>query len=205
MQNRRKRIFAVWLAMAILLSVFAPQGKTAMADEGLSTEGGSLSETVASTEMPTTDPEEVLPEAAPAPALEQEGSTSHVQTGDPEEETELREASSVFRSSQPEVNEAHPEPAQMRTEIYLDGRNGNDINDGSSTTLAVKTFARAREIAAANPSVDTIFVIGTTSVSGEVTLAGTHSLFSRRDRCFSPLSPPAGYTPRPVRALTLCS
>lgn len=68
--------------------------------------------------------------------------------------------------------------------IYLDGVNGNDTNDGTTKATAVKTFERAKELAAANPDIQFINVIGTTSVSGEVSLEGTSAML-RRDPDFA--------------------
>ncbi len=45
--------------------------------------------------------------------------------------------------------------------IYLNGQSGNDEHDGSSEELAVKTFARAKELAAEHPTVEKIIVTGT--------------------------------------------
>lgn len=67
--------------------------------------------------------------------------------------------------------------------IYLDGKKGNDSNDGSAKNKAVKTFARAKELATANQDIMYINVIGTTQVSGDVSLDGTHAML-RRDADF---------------------
>ena len=68
--------------------------------------------------------------------------------------------------------------------IYLDGVNGDDAKDGTTKEKAVRTFERAKAIAADNQNIEFINVIGTTSVSGDVTLDGTHAIL-RRDPKFN--------------------
>ena len=69
--------------------------------------------------------------------------------------------------------------APSTTEIYLDGVSGDDTNDGSTATNAVKTFEKAKEIATANQTITTIWVTGTVPVSGEISLAGTNAILKR--------------------------
>ena len=64
-------------------------------------------------------------------------------------------------------------------EIYLNGQSGNDAKDGKTKANAVKTFARAKELAAADQTIKTIWVSGTTGVSGEVSLSGTKAVLKR--------------------------
>lgn len=63
--------------------------------------------------------------------------------------------------------------------VYLDGANGNDANDGSSTGKAVKTFERACSLLAygtdAEPS--TILVCGQVTLPGEVTITLPESIY----------------------------
>ena len=54
--------------------------------------------------------------------------------------------------------------------IYLDGQKGDDGKDGLTAQSAVKTFAKAKEIAEGNPDIKTIYVTGTVPVSGIVSL-----------------------------------
>lgn len=68
--------------------------------------------------------------------------------------------------------------------LYLDGAFGNDANDGTAKDKAVKTFARAKELAATNQDILYINVIGTTDVSGDVSLDGTNATL-RRDPDFA--------------------
>ena len=69
--------------------------------------------------------------------------------------------------------------APSTTEIYLDGVSGDDTNDGSTATNAVKTFEKAKEIATANQTITTIWVTGTVPVSGEISLAGANAILKR--------------------------
>ena len=61
--------------------------------------------------------------------------------------------------------------------IYLNGESGDDNNDGSSENLAVKTFKRAKELV--GETIKNIFVTGTTSVEGDVSLKGTNAKLVR--------------------------
>ncbi|MGI6722569.1 MAG: Cna B-type domain-containing protein [Anaerovoracaceae bacterium] len=63
--------------------------------------------------------------------------------------------------------------------IYLNGRTGKDENDGTSPEKAVHSFARAKELAAADDHIKTIYIIGTVQVSGDVSLAGTSAVIKR--------------------------
>ena len=70
------------------------------------------------------------------------------------------------------------------TQIYLDGINGDDLNDGSTREAPVKTFERAKQIATDYQNINTIYVIGTVVVSGEITLEGTNAIL-KRDAAFN--------------------
>ena len=63
--------------------------------------------------------------------------------------------------------------------LYLNGVIGNDNNDGSTKETAVKTFAKAKELAAAIPGKSEILVTGTVSVEGDISLEGTNSMLKR--------------------------
>lgn len=63
-------------------------------------------------------------------------------------------------------------------DIYLDGANGNDTNDGTQSS-PVKTFEKAKQLATDNQSIQNIFVIGEVSVSGDISLAGTNAKLVR--------------------------
>lgn len=57
--------------------------------------------------------------------------------------------------------------------IYLNGTSGSDTNDGTTPEKAVKTFAKAKELAVANQNIRRIIVTGTTKIQGDITLNGT--------------------------------
>lgn len=68
--------------------------------------------------------------------------------------------------------------------IYLDGVKCDDDNDGLSRETALKTFAKAKEIASLQPEIESIYVLGTVSVEGEVSLENTNARLVR-DEMFS--------------------
>ena len=72
------------------------------------------------------------------------------------------------------IVEADPE----RNNVYLDGVSGDDSLDGK-LGRAVKSFARAKEIATNNQKIKRIIVVGTTSISGDISLAGTNAKILR--------------------------
>ncbi len=97
------------------------------------------------------------------------------------ETAETRPLSTVFESVTAE-NENLPMLMGLdlnSTAIYLNGIGGDDANDGSTKETAVKTFAKAKELAAAHPNVTTIFVTGTVTITGEVSLEGTNAVLKR--------------------------
>ncbi|KAA9311929.1 Cna B-type domain-containing protein [Streptococcus anginosus] len=72
------------------------------------------------------------------------------------------------------IGEADPE----RNNVYLDGVSGDDSLDGK-LGRAVKSFARAKEIATNNQKIKRIIVVGTTSIAGDISLAGTNAKILR--------------------------
>ena len=64
-------------------------------------------------------------------------------------------------------------PSGTGNAIYLDGVKGDDVNDGSVPEKPVKTFTKAKDLARDHQNIEKIIVIGTTDISGEVSLAGT--------------------------------
>lgn len=68
--------------------------------------------------------------------------------------------------SQLGAEQATPQSEGTSKEVYLNGVSGNDINDGSSTDTAVKTFARAKELLAKD---------GIIYITGPVTVTGTET------------------------------
>ena len=63
--------------------------------------------------------------------------------------------------------------------IYLDGQNGSDDNDGTSADKAVRTFEKAKQIAADHSGITTIYVTGTVPVSDNVSLDSTSAVLKR--------------------------
>ncbi len=72
------------------------------------------------------------------------------------------------------IGEVDPE----RNNVYLDGVSGDDSLDGK-LGRAVKSFARAKEIATNNQKIKRIIVVGTTSIAGDISLAGTNAKILR--------------------------
>lgn len=67
--------------------------------------------------------------------------------------------------------------------IYLNGETGNDSNNGADAAMAVKTFAKAKELAVADSDISEILVTGTVGVSGDINLSGSNAKILR-DRGF---------------------
>ncbi len=55
------------------------------------------------------------------------------------------------------------------TELWVDGTNGDDANDGSSAS-ALKSLSKALELQTANPTITTIYLKGNLSLSSTVTI-----------------------------------
>jgi hypothetical protein len=71
----------------------------------------------------------------------------------------------------------------VSTAVYLNGSSGDDDSDGLTAETAVKTFARAKELAADLDSQTdetiTIYITGTVSISGDITLDGIDAIVKR--------------------------
>ena len=63
--------------------------------------------------------------------------------------------------------------------LYLDGQNGNDENDGTTQETAVKSFEKAKQMATENPYIEVIYVVDTVPVAGEVSLDNTNAILMR--------------------------
>ncbi len=74
---------------------------------------------------------------------------------------------------------ASPNPLENVTAIYLNGTSGNDVNLGETKENAVKTFARAKELATQYANIKTIYVTGTVSISDDISLDGTNAVLKR--------------------------
>lgn len=77
------------------------------------------------------------------------------------------------------AQEIFAEESAEQNAIYLNGASGDDSKDGTTKETAVKTFAKAKELATNNSAITTIYVTGTVPVSGEITLEGTNAVLKR--------------------------
>ena len=97
---------------------------------------------------------------------------------EPQEEVEVKDVEKIpnetrtaaITAEEPVVATPNYESA---TSIYLDGKNGKDENDGLTKEKAVKTFEQAKKLAKEHTNITNIVVVGTTAISGEITLNGT--------------------------------
>lgn len=64
---------------------------------------------------------------------------------------------------------------EIGTKLYLDGKSGNDDNDGTTEENAVKSFAKAKELASTNQKIKQIVVIGATDIENDISLEGTNA------------------------------
>ena len=63
--------------------------------------------------------------------------------------------------------------------VYVNGKSGDDQNDGLSKENAVKTFAKAKEIAQSNKDIVEIVVTGKTDIEGDISLEDTNAKICR--------------------------
>lgn len=63
--------------------------------------------------------------------------------------------------------------------VYVNGKSGDDQNDGLSKENAVKTFAKAKEIAQSNKDIVEIVVTGQTDIEGDISLEDTNAKICR--------------------------
>lgn len=61
-------------------------------------------------------------------------------------------------------------PSSTSDAIYLNGEKGDDNNSGASPEEAVKTFGKAKELASQDKNIKKIFVLGTVSAEGDLSL-----------------------------------
>ncbi|CAM2916908.1 Cna B-type domain-containing protein [Erysipelothrix tonsillarum] len=90
--------------------------------------------------------------------------TDSVEQMDPEEQTDPNEDADYSENK-----------------IFLDGKKGNDDNDGSSKDMPIKTFKKAKELAESYKNISTIYIIGEVNVSGDVSLEGTNAKIYREE------------------------
>lgn len=63
--------------------------------------------------------------------------------------------------------------------VYVNGKSGDDQKDGLSKENAVKTFAKAKEIARSNKDIVEIVVTGKTDIEGDISLEDTNAKICR--------------------------
>ena len=63
--------------------------------------------------------------------------------------------------------------------VYVNGKSGDDQKDGLSKENAVKTFAKAKEIAQKNKDIVEIVVTGKTDIEGDISLGDTNAKICR--------------------------
>lgn len=63
--------------------------------------------------------------------------------------------------------------------VYVNGKSGDDQKDGLSKENAVKTFAKAKEIAQSNNDIVEIVVTGQTDIEGDISLEDTNAKICR--------------------------
>lgn len=63
--------------------------------------------------------------------------------------------------------------------VYVNGKSGDDKNDGLSKENAVETLTKAIEIAKSNQDIVEIVVTGQTNIDGDVSLEGTNAKVCR--------------------------
>lgn len=63
--------------------------------------------------------------------------------------------------------------------VYVNGKSGDDQKDGLSKETAVKTFAKAKEIAQSNKDIVEIVVTGKTDIEGDISLEDTNAKICR--------------------------
>lgn len=63
--------------------------------------------------------------------------------------------------------------------VYVNGKSGDDQKDGLSKENAVKTFAKAKEIAQSNKDIVEIVVTGQTDIEGDISLEDTNAKICR--------------------------
>lgn len=63
--------------------------------------------------------------------------------------------------------------------VYVNGKSGDDQKDGLSKENAVKTFAKAKEIAQSNKDIVEIVITGQTDIEGDISLEDTNAKICR--------------------------
>lgn len=162
------RLLTLFLFLALLFAV-----PPAWASEGDPTAGvPPLAGTAAD------DPGGVAdPEAPTAPQTPSEDTTLTQQAGPKATDDHVAKPEAVLETDKEAVPAAQTAPAP--TVLYLDGAKGDDANDGLSKEKPLRSFAKAKELAAENQAIMDIRVLGTVPVEGEVSLSGTSAKLIR--------------------------
>lgn len=66
--------------------------------------------------------------------------------------------------------------------IYLNPNKGEDTNDGQSAEKAVKTFAKAKELATQDQNINVIYLMHTLHAEGTLSLEGTKAIIKRYEK-----------------------
>ena len=161
----------------------------------VSTEETDTEDTTAGDETVTEETEEIETDNQDTETAEETDTDSGTIEEDQEEETETDDPEEMQDTDETEdtvidsigIEEEEAEtdkPEVTLTAIYLNGESRDDGADGSSADQVVKTFARAKELALADSNIETIYVTGSVTISGEMSLEGTNAVI-KRDPSFS--------------------
>lgn len=105
----------------------------------------------------------------PGAATDERGSASSVATPAEKGTASDNSAEAAAPSGDAVTMLRAPQAPVSLTELWVDGTNGDDANDGSASS-ALKTLAKALELQAADPSVTTIHVKGDLALSATATI-----------------------------------
>ncbi|MFR9292604.1 MAG: Cna B-type domain-containing protein, partial [Peptococcus niger] len=89
---------------------------------------------------------------------------------DADELTKTEETTGKQAGPQDENSAQKAPPSSTSDAIYLDGEKGDDNKSGASPEEAVKTFGKAKELASQDKNIKKIFVLGTVSAEGDLSL-----------------------------------
>jgi LPXTG-motif cell wall-anchored protein len=182
--GKRKRtiIKRVIAGMLMVLLVGVMTAGNVSADETAA--GGDTTVSSSSeAESSETDPSKVeSSEAESSQTDPSEAASSETETDSSEAESSESDPSEA-ESSETDLYESDPSELNnlenTQNAVYLNGKSGDDSADGSTADLAVKTFARAKEIAQSNGNITSIYITDSVSVSGEISLEGTNAVVKR--------------------------
>jgi len=167
----------------------------AVDSQEVSEEETDTEDTAAADETVTEETEETETDNQDTETAEETEIDTSTAEEDQEEETETETPEEIQDTEDTEdtaidsvdVEEEQADTSELEvtlTAIYLNGKSGDDGADGSSADQAVKTFARAKELALADSNIETIYVMGSVTISGEMSLEGTNAVI-KRDPSFS--------------------